>query len=385
MRNTALPLAAVALALSGCGNKETKQQTPPAPVVDVAILQTTEVPNIIELPGRIEPVRTAEVRARTDGIVLRRLYEEGTRVRAGQALFQLDPRDYEAQVRQSNATLARAVATRDNAAALLRRYTPLAARKAVSGQEFDTAQADLRTAEAQVSDARAALARSRLQLSFATVRAPIPGVAGRAEITEGALVSASQATLMTRVDQTSPVYAVFTASSSSILDSVSQVKSGYIKVPAMTAVEVRLILENGSEYGPRGRLDFTAPVVDPTTGSQLVRARFVNTDQLLKPGQFVRGRIIAGTIAGGLTIPARAVQMDGQQAKVSTVGQDGSVVSRQVTLGQLLGERWIVKSGLKAGDKLIVEGWQKVRPGQKVRVRDQVNKAATGPASKQGA
>lgn len=371
-RRALMPL--LATLLSACGHQK-DHPTPPPVIVDTLVVKAAEIPNIVELPGRIEAVRSAEVRARTDGIVLRRVYEEGTRVRAGAALFQLDPRDYAAQVRQSQATLARAVATRDNAAALLRRYTPLAQRRAVSGQEFDTAQADLRTAEAQVADAQAALTRSRLQLGFTTIRAPIDGVAGRAEVTEGALVSAGQATLMTRVDQTTPVYAVFTTSSSSILDSRDQVKSGTLRVPSMSAVTVRLVLENGAEYGPQGKLDFTAPVVDPATGSQLVRARFPNAERILTPGQFVRGRIVAGTIEGGITVPARAVQMKGDQASVSIVGKDGAVVSRPVTLGQLLGQRWIVRSGLKAGDRLIVEGWQKARPGQKVRVRD----AATGP------
>jgi len=374
----------IAVALTSCGEQQRKPAAP-VPVVDVQAIATTSVPNIVELPGRVEAVRTAEVRARTDGIVLQRLYEEGQSVAKGAPLFQLDPRDYRAQVSQSMATLRRYEATRDNAQALVNRYTPLAQRRAVSGQEFDQARSDLAQAQAQVAEARATLARSQLQLSFTTIRAPIAGVASRAEITEGALVTASQSTLMTRIDQTTPVYAVFSASSSSILDTTRDVKSGELSIPASGRVQVALVLENGQEYQQRGTLDFTAPVVDPTTGSQLVRARFDNGGRMLKPGQFVTGRIYGGTIQGGIVVPARAVQMKNEQGSVSLVAPDGSVISRQIALGQLLPTGWIIKSGLKKGDRLIVDGWQKARPGQKVNVRQAGSPSpVTSPSSATG-
>lgn len=191
------------------------------------MLKTEHVPNIVELPGRIQAVRTAEVRARTDGIIQRRVYEEGTDVAAGAPLFQIDRRDYQAQVRSAQATLLRAQATRGNAASFVRRYTPLVTERAVSGQEYDKARADLTEADGQVAEARAALARVCLQLSFTTIRAPIAGRVGRAEVTEGALVSGSQATLMTRVDQMAPVYAVFTASSAAILNGTRQISEAH--------------------------------------------------------------------------------------------------------------------------------------------------------------
>lgn len=358
---------AVVLTLAGCGNEPEKPAAPPPPVVEAVALRTGPVPNIIELPGRIQAVRTAEVRARTDGIIQRRLFEEGTDVRAGAPLFLIDPRDYQAQVRSSEAALRRAQATLANAAAVVRRYAPLAQRRAVSAQENDQALADAATAQAQVAEAQAALARSRLQLSYTTVRAPIAGRVGRADVTEGALVSGTQATLLTRIDQRAPVYAVFTASSSSVLDTVAQIRRGDLRLDARN-VTVRLVLENGQQYGPVGRLDFTDASVDPQTGSQVIRARFANPQTLLSPGQFVRGRIEAGTIASGLTLPARAVQFKGEQASVFVLGQDGTVANRPVTLGELDGNRWVVRSGVKAGERVIVEGWQKVRAGQKAQL-----------------
>lgn len=368
-RNISGP-AVIVLAAMTCGcSKEPQQPTaPPPPIVETIVLKSERVPNIVELPGRIAAVRTAEVRARTNGIIQQRLYEEGTDVRAGTPLFLIDPRDYIAQVQSSQATLQRAMATQSNAAAVVRRYRPLVQERAVSAQENDSAQSDLGQADGQVAEARAALARSRLLLSYTTVRAPISGRVGRAEVTEGALVNGGEATLLTRVDQRAPVYAVFTASNASILDTVKRMAEGGLSVSPGN-VRVRLILENGDDYGPVGRLDFTDSAVDPQTGSQVIRARFDNPRKLLSPGQFVRGRIEAGTVANGLTLPARAIQFKGPEASVSVMSRDGTVTNRPVTLGEMTDNRWIVRSGVKPGERVIVEGWQKVRPGQKAQLR----------------
>lgn len=352
--------------LTACGSGK-PDQAPPVPLVETITIRAEEVPNVLELPGRIQAVRTAEVRARTDGIVQRRLFEEGSIVAAGTALFQIDARDYRAQVQQAEGTLQRAQAQRDNAQAVVRRYEPLISDRAVSGQEYDAARSDLAQAQGQVTEGKAALDRSRLQLGFTTVRAPIAGRAGRAEVTEGALVSGGQATLMTRIDQITPVYAVFSQSNAAILDIVQKARSGSLKLPSPSSVSIRLVLENGSEYPIEGHLDFTGTNVDPATGSQTIRATIDNPQQLLAPGQFVRGRIEAGTIPNGITVPARAIQLKGEQASVAVLGKDGTVISRPVTLGTLMGDRWVVQSGLKAGERVVVEGWQKVRPGQKAR------------------
>lgn len=343
--------------------------------VEVMTIRTEGVPNILELPGRVAAVRSAEVRARTDGIVLRRLYEEGSDVAAGAPLFLIDQRDNRAQVQSAQATLERAMAAQRNAASIVNRYRPLIDQRAVSAQEYDAARSDLAQADAQVSEAKAALARSRLLLSYTTVRAPIAGRTGRAEVTEGALVSGGEATLMARVDEVSPIYAVFTESNSAILDTVERIRNGDLKVPSMSKVGVRLVLENGETYGPVGHIDFASSIVDPETGSQVIRAVFSNPERLLAPGQFVRGRIEAGTIANGIVVPARAVQFKGQDTFVSILGRDGSVTSRPVLLGAMLRKGWIVQSGIKVGEQVITDGWQKVRPGQKAQV-----KAASQPA-----
>lgn len=364
------------LVLAGCGSEGDAPAPPPAPVKTI-VIRSQAIPSIIELPGRIEAVRSAEVRARSDGIVLRRLYEEGTSVAAGTPLFLIDPRDYQAQVQSAQAALQRAVAARQNAASIVIRYGPLIDERAVSAQEYDAAQSDLRQADAQVAEARAALDRARLQLSYTTVRAPIAGRAGAASVTEGALVSGSGGTLMTRIDQSTPVYAVFSASSASVLDIFAQIRKGQLTVPTLEAVEVKLELENGETYGPVGHLDFASPVVAPETGSQTIRANFANPDGLLVPGQFVRGRITLGTMAGGIVIPARAVQFKGEDAQVSVLGKDGSVTSRSIRLGTLLGKGWIVTSGLRAGERVITDGWQSIRPGQKAAEASATKPAAT--------
>lgn len=361
---------AMALALAACGQGASEQQqaAPPPPLVTAITLQSAEVPNVIELPGRIEAIRTAEVRARADGIVEARLYREGTDVAEGQPLFRIDQRDYRAQVQQAQAALARAEAARTNAASIVRRYQPLVSERAVSAQEFDAAQSTLRQADASVADARAALSRAQLLLSYTIVRAPIAGRVGRAQVTEGALVSATQATPLTQVDQMSPIYAVFTQSSSSLSELIQQARSGGLALPHLSNITVRLTLEDGSEYGPTGQLDFAGQTVDPTTGSQQLRARFPNPNRALLPGQFVRAHVNAGTIRNGISVPQRAVQLSNQAASVMVVDGSGTAQTRSVTLGGQVGSNWVILSGLKPGEKVITEGWQKVQPGQKVRI-----------------
>ena len=366
---------AALLLLASCGHQE--EQAVPPPPVDVVAVMTGDVPNIVELPGRIEAVRTAEVRARVDGIVERRLYQEGSDVPAGAPLFRIDPRDKQAQVAQAQAALNRATAARTNARSIVSRYEPLVSRKAVSAQEYDAALSDSRQADASVIDARAALDRARLELGYTTVRAPISGRVGKAEVTEGALVSASSATLLTQVNQLSPIYATFTQSSSKLLDVQQLAKSGALDLPDLSAIEVRLVLENGTQYGLPGHLDFADQTVDPSTGSQTLRARFPNPDRLLLPGQFVRARIIAGSRRDGIAVPERAVQISNEEASVLIVGRDNLVVRRTVELGGQSGGKWVVLSGLRSGDLVIVDGWMKVQPGQKVAPR----KARAAPAA----
>jgi membrane fusion protein (multidrug efflux system) len=359
------------IAGNGCRDRQapgTAAAPPPPPSVLVETVAAQSIPRVVELPGRIEAIRSAEVRARVDGIVERRLYEEGTDVRAGTPLFLIDPRDYEAALQQAQAALARAEAVQRNAASEVARFKPLVARQVVSAQEFEAAQAALSQADASVTDARAAVTLARLRLERCTVRAPIAGRVGRAAVTEGALVSASGATLLAQINQVSPVNAVFTQSNLSLLDVRKQISAGTLKAPA-DRVPVTLTLANGDEYPESGVLDFTDLVVEPSTGTQVLRARFNNASRLLLPGQFVRGHIVIGTIPDGILVPARAVQFDANATSVSIVAGDGTVVRRNVVLGPQQDAQWVVKDGLAPGERVIVDGWQKVQPGQRVDAR----------------
>jgi RND family efflux transporter MFP subunit len=379
-------LACIIFVTTACSNPKQDQAAPPTVVV-VEEARAQSVPNLVDLPGRIEPVRTAEVRARVDGVVQRRLYEEGTDVREGAPLFQIDPRQKQAQLEQARAQLQRSDATRTNAAQVVDRFKPLVTRRAVSAQEYDAAVATLRQAEADVAQARALVDNASLELSYTTVRAPLSGRVGQASVTEGALVSAASATLLTRVDQLDPIYATFTQSSADLMTLRENMQSGALRLPAFDRVEVRLILENGAEYGSVGHLDFADMAVDPSTGSQVLRARFPNTGRVLLPGQFVRGRISAGVSPNGISVPQRAIKISEGEASVVLMGPNDSAVVRPVELGPLVKGRWIIRSGVTPGDRVVVEGWQKVRAGQKLRVKTSPERTPAdrpGPRSPSG-
>ncbi len=358
--------ATLLLAAFGCRDRQAQGGAAPPPSVLVETVAAQSIPRVIELPGRIEAIRSAEVRARVDGIVERRLFEEGTDVRAGAPLFLIDSRDYQAALQQAQAALNRARAVQGNAASEVARFKPLVARQVVSAQEFEAATAALQQADANVADARAAVTLAQLRLDRCTVRAPIAGRVGRALVTEGALVSAAGATLLTQVNQLSPVNAVFTQSNISLLEVRKQIASGSLAAPAADRAQVRLTLANGVDYSEPGVLDFTDLVVDPSTGTQVLRARFNNASRILLPGQFVRGHIVIGTIPNGLIVPARAVQFDNNGASLSLVADDGTVVRRNVVLGPQEAGQWVVKDGLEPGERVIVDGWQRVQPGQRV-------------------
>ncbi|MCP3719256.1 efflux RND transporter periplasmic adaptor subunit [Paraburkholderia sp. CNPSo 3281] len=359
--------AMLLLAGNGCRDRQAQGgAAPPPPSVLVETVAAQSIPREIELPGRIEAIRSAEVRARVDGIVERRLFEEGTDVRAGAPLFLIDSRDYEAALQQAQAALNRARAVQGNAASEVARFKPLVARQVVSAQEYEAATAALQQADANVADARAAVTLAQLRLDRCTVRAPIAGRVGRALVTEGALVSAAGATLLTQVNQLSPVNAVFTQSNISLLEVRKQIASGTLAAPPSDRAQVWLTLANGDDYSEPGVLDFTDLVVDPSTGTQVLRARFNNASRILLPGQFVRGRVVIGTIPNGLVVPARAVQFDNNGANLSLVADDGTVVRRNVVLGPQEAGQWVVKDGLEPGERVIVDGWQRVQPGQRV-------------------
>ena len=364
---TILAGLAACLLLGACSGNEAPPEPQPVPVRIVTVASQA-VPNVIELPGRVEPVRVAEVRARVTGIVQQRLYEEGTDVRAGQPLFRIDPRELRASYAQTQAALQRAQATAANARAVVERYRPLVEENAISGQEYDAALAASREAQANVAQIRAQLEASSLQLGYTTVRAPIGGRVGRAQVTEGALVSQAEGTLMTRIEQISPVYVSFAQAASEVIRIRRAIAAGEIDLDENDRVEVRLTFSDGTEYPVSGFIDFLAYSVDQETGTVELRAEFPNPQNLLLPGEFVRARIFAGQVQNGLTVPQRAVSLTEDGGTVFVVDGKGQAAIRPVKLGAMVDGRWIVESGLKVGDRVIVSNLQKIRPGAPVKV-----------------
>ena len=375
------PLGCVALALlAGCGGDP--PAAPPQPEVNVVVARSQAVENIAEVPGRVQAIRTSQVRARVDGIVQRRVYEEGSDVKAGQALFVIDPRELRANVSAVEASLVRAEATAANAEQDVDRYKGLVEDQAISKQEYDAAVAKLRTAQADVAQTRAQLETAKLSLSYTTVTAPISGRAGRAQVTEGALVSAASATLLTTIEQLDPVYVNFSQSSSYMLAIRRDIAEGKLKVPQLGGVEVSLILEDGSNYRHRGHLDFLDLAIDETTGTAAVRAEVPNPEQTLLPGQFVRARIEAGVRPNNFLIPQRAVQLTPNGSSVFIVDDKNTVVARPIKTGGLQGDQWVVLSGLNDGDRVIVDGLQKIQPSMQVRIAANAAPATAAPDAK---
>lgn len=374
-------VATLAILAGAC--KADAPATPPPPEVRVVSVTAQPIANVIEVPGRLQAVRTAEVRARVDGIVQRRLYTEGTDVSEGQPLFAIDPRELRARLNSAEATLARAEATAANAKQDVTRYQGLVAQQALSQQEYDAAVARQRTADADVALARAQVDAARLSLSYTTVTAPIAGRAGRAEVTEGALVSAATATLMTKIEQIDPIYANFSQSSAEML---ALRQRGAAGMQSLSGVPVRLVLEDGSVYPLVGRLNFLDLSVDQATGTTALRAEFRNPSRALLPGQFVRARIEAGVQASGVRLPQRAVTVTQQGASVMVVNARNIVEARTVKVGPLTGDAWVIESGLEVGERVIVDGLQQVQPGKAVTVvtappKATPNAAADAPAT----
>jgi membrane fusion protein (multidrug efflux system) len=379
-RRSPVTAAVIAGALFlACRGEAPPEQSPPLPEVEIVTVKPEPIVNRIEVAGRLQAVRTAEVRARVDGVVQERLYNEGSDVRQGQPLFRIDPRQMRAQLSAAEASLARAKATAANAQQDVNRYEGLVAQQAISQQEYDTAVARLRTAQADVAQMQAQVDAATLTLSYTTVTAPIAGRAGRAQVTEGALVSAAAGTLMTTIEQMDPIFANFSVASSEVLAIRRDIAAGTLEVPEQDKVPVRLILEDGTEFGLLGKIDFLDLRVDETTGSTAVRAEFPNPKRSILPGQFVRVRIDAGVITEGLLVPQRAVAVTPEGASVMLVGADDTVEARAVKAGELQGGSWAILDGLTAGERVIVEGLQKVRAGQKVRPVPATSGASSAP------
>lgn len=360
----------LSLMLLACeeGGKGAPGSSGPREVVIIKLEPRREV-YTTALAGRIASFQVAEVRPQVGGILQQRLFTEGADVKAGQALYQIDPATYEAALDSAQAALMKAEANVTPARLKAERFRELLAIKAVSKQEYDDAQAAFKQAEADVAVNRAAVKTARINLEYTKVRSPISGRIGKSAFTPGALVTANQAQALTSVRQLDPVYVDITPSSQDLLRLRAQFTNGELRSAAEEA-PVRLKLENGAMYPHEGRLQFTDVSVDESTGMVSLRALFPNPEHILLPGMYVRAVIAEGVDENALLVPQRALRRDPKgQASVLLVDGGGKVDVRLVDVGRTVGDSWQVLSGLKPGDRVIVEGGQNVRPGMSVKIR----------------
>ena len=356
------------IAVSGVSCSRTQAPPPLAPEVGVVTIAPESVALTTELPGRIDPVRVAEVRARVTGIVLHREFIEGAEVKAGEVLFQIDPAPFQADYDSAAAALAKAEANLKQAQALADRYQSLVGINAVSKQDYDNAVSAAAQAQADVLAAKAALETASLNLGYATVTSPIDGRIGAALVTEGALVSQSAATEMAVVQQLDPIYCDFTESSTEVLRLRRELEGGALKSLAPGEAKVTLLLDDGTTYQHPGKLLFSDVTVDPRSGMITLRAEFPNPDPLLLPGMFARGLLEQAVDAKAITVLQRGVSVGANGiATAMVVGTDGKVESRVIKIGPAVGIKWVVTEGLKAGERVIIEGLQKVQPGMVVK------------------
>ena len=359
--------ATAAIVLAACGQKQSAPP-PQIPEVGIVTVQPTSVPVVSELPGRTSAYLVAQVRARVDGIVLRREFTEGTMVKAGQRLYKIDPAPYIAALNNAKASLASAQANLVSTTAQANRYKVLVAANAVSKQDYDNAVAAEGVARASVDAGKAAVDTAQINLGYTDVTSPVTGQVGISQVTPGAYVQASQATLMSTVQQLDPMYVDLTQSSLDGLRLRREVQEGRLKTSGPNAAKVKLILEDGRSYAETGKLQFTDVTVDQTTGSVTVRAIFPNPNRVLLPGMFVRAQIEEGVNNNAFLVPQVGVTRDQKgQANVYVVGADNKIELRPIVTAGTQGQDWIVEGGLNAGERVVVQGVGKVQPGLTVK------------------
>ena len=326
------------------------------------------IAHVSEIPGRLQAVRTSEVRARVDGYVQRRVYEEGTDVKAGQPLFRIDPAPYAAASASAQAALMRAQANLGQASALAERYRPLVEANAISKQEYANAVAAQKAAEAEVAAAKASVQTAQINLGYAAVVAPISGRIGRALVTEGALVGQGEATPLAMIQQIHPMYVNFTQPAADVLKLRQALAQGRLKRAAgADGALVRVVLDDGSEHPNPGKLLFSDLSVDPTSGQITLRAEVPNANGSLLPGLYVRVRLEQAKAGNAVLLPQQAVTRTAQGDTVMVVAADGQVSPRKIQVGSAQAGQWVVLDGLKAGEQVVVDGFQKMRPGAPVK------------------
>lgn len=377
------PLAAVlmfsgSLLLTGCNDENEQKGQQSAPEVGVVTLKAEPLNVTTELPGRTSAYRIAEVRPQVGGIILKRNFVEGSDIQAGSSLYQIDPATYQAAYDSARGDLAKAEAAANIAHLTVNRYKTLVGTKYISQQEYDTAVADARQADAAVTAAKAAVETARINLAYTKVTSPISGRIGKSSVTEGALVTSNQANALATVQQLDPIYVDVTQSSNDFLRLKEELANGTLEQEGGKA-KAELVLENGQVYAQKGSLEFSDVTVDESTGSITIRAVFPNPKGDLLPGMFVRARLDEGIKNNALLVPQQGVTRNPRgEATVMLVGADNKVENRTVTAAQAIGDKWLVTDGLKSGDKVIVTGLQKVRPGVQVKVEEE---ASAGNAS----
>jgi len=368
--------------LSACGQNKGAQPAAAEPEVTVVTITPQAITLTTELPGRTSAHVISEVRPQVGGIIQKRLFVEGREVKAGEVLYQIDPATYQAAYDNAKATLAQAEANALPAKLKAERYANLVKVNGVSKQDNDDAQAANMQSQAAVLAAKAALETARINLSYTRVTSPISGRIGKSSVTPGALVTASQATALATVQQTDPIYVDVTQSSAEVMRLKRELDSGRLKKSADGGARVRLFMEDGTPYPQEGTLQFADITVDQTTGAVNVRVVFPNHGHDLLPGLYVRAVLSEGTDAAALLVPQPAVSRDTKgNASVMVVKADGTVEARPLELSRVLGDKWLVSSGLAAGERVIVDGLQKVRPGAKVKAVEAAAPAADGQAN----
>ncbi|HAT8036359.1 TPA: multidrug efflux RND transporter periplasmic adaptor subunit AcrA [Citrobacter rodentium] len=369
------PLAIVlmlsgSLALTGCDDKQAQQGGQQMPEVGVVTLKTEPLQITTELPGRTSAFRIAEVRPQVSGIILKRNFEEGSDIEAGVSLYQIDPATYQASYESAKGDLAKAQAAASLAQVTVNRYKKLIGTQYISKQDYDQALADAQQANAAVTAAKAAVETARINLAYTKVTSPISGRIGKSAVTEGALVQNGQATALATVQQLDPIYVDVTQSSNDFLRLKQELANGTLKQENGKA-KVELVTSDGIKFPQSGTLEFSDVTVDQTTGSITLRAVFPNPDHTLLPGMFVRARLEEGTNPNALLVPQQGVTRTPRgDATALVVGADNKVETRQIVATQAIGDKWLVTDGLKPGDRVVVTGLQKVRPGVQVKAQE---------------
>ncbi len=364
---TSLLAASLAL-LSACGPSAPPQAQRPPPEVGVVEIQPQRFDLVAELPGRTAAYRVAEVRPQVSGILLKRLFQEGSYVKAGQVLYQIDPAPYRAALQRAEAELARARAAAEVARLKAERFAPLAASGAVPKQDNDDVQAAYRQAQADVQAAQAAAESARIDLDYTSIESPIDGIISESFITEGALMTANQPEALARVTQLDPIYVDIQRPTAEMLRLQREFEAGHIERSGPDSARLDLLLEDGSAYTRPGALNFSGVTVDRSTGSVNVRATFPNPDHLLLPGMYVRGRLLEGVEPTALLVPQRAVSRDAQgNASVFVVGKDDKLELRHIDTRRAAGDAWLIGGGVSAGERVVVSGPLRLAPGMPVK------------------